>query len=982
MSLLKYINRLKRMDDLIRRRATGKADDFAHKMDISRSQLLQDLKELREMGAPIEFDSFRQTYFYAKDYILTPGFLVDGQYVRGGWRISSMQDFSINRLPFILFFVLVAIYAHAQISGTVTDKKTKRAVPDVEVFIQGKTPFAMTNVEGQFALTTIRPGFADVVLYKKGYRLFKSSIRIQDGKAYVLNLTIDPAPKEKVSKGSKGDHLMELKMVKEALLGKGFEAGYKVLNEEVLSFIKVDEGILLKSSGPLLIDNVITGYHVYYYLQEGLLNADKIMLAGYSNFQPMQAQGSDQIVQWTENRLKAYQGSLRHLFKSLVQGKAEQEGFEFFDKKGTRLNPSGMFSPSIPNHYKILLTDTVKVTYKTKTGEILSTQLIPRGSLQVNDEGVLLIPENLEVIGSMRNAGLITLLPQDYELVLPNTEDFMRFYEKIYVHTDKPYYYPGEPLWFKGYINYYAPAWRDSLSKVVYVEIINPKKMIILSKILRIDSGLFYNDFILPDTLRAGTYYLRAYTNLNRNFGDANLFIKPVPILNPTDKADHTQAKQEINSARNLLSITADKQKYKTREKITLTFMVKDTVGNPMKSNLSLSVTDALQVVPLEEACTIIQGYPMEAGKSIKNMEFKYPVEFGISFSGRFTNDKGKPEKTTLSILQTGTRNMTLAETNDEGLFWQAGLQFFDTASFSLKSDKAKDTPYGKIDLLKREKPSLDFKKNTHKIDILNTESPQRIISEYEVLKDTRLLEAVEIKANRIHLDEANDNPDYYIKHPYGRPDYVLKAKDLNTSYGNLLYTLPGKVPGLVVRQAPDGKGFRWVVYTLRGATSSLMNPQEVLVMVNNVILGGTPEDILSSINPNNVESIEVTTRINSLYGSQGGFGVVSIHTKMGEPEESLKRVQNFQKIKIMGFSLARKFRSPVYDESNTERTTADYRSTIYWNPIMITNVKSGIATVSFFAADLPGHYRIVAEGVTQNGEPVRCVHITEIDNN
>lgn len=97
MSLMKYVKRLKRMDDLIRRKATGKAEEFARKLGVSRSQLLQDLKELREEGAPIEFDTYQQTYYYSRDYILSPGFLVDGRYIRGG---------SVFHLDRILLFEL------------------------------------------------------------------------------------------------------------------------------------------------------------------------------------------------------------------------------------------------------------------------------------------------------------------------------------------------------------------------------------------------------------------------------------------------------------------------------------------------------------------------------------------------------------------------------------------------------------------------------------------------------------------------------------------------------------------------------------------------------------------------------------------------------------------------------------------------------------------------------------------------------------
>ncbi len=97
MSLLKYIERLKRMDDLIRRRATGKANEFAEKLGISRSQLMQDVKELREMGAPIEFCQTNQSYIFTRPCSLS----IDLDKVKGGKNILSFFDrSSMAGLPF------------------------------------------------------------------------------------------------------------------------------------------------------------------------------------------------------------------------------------------------------------------------------------------------------------------------------------------------------------------------------------------------------------------------------------------------------------------------------------------------------------------------------------------------------------------------------------------------------------------------------------------------------------------------------------------------------------------------------------------------------------------------------------------------------------------------------------------------------------------------------------------------------------------
>jgi hypothetical protein len=84
MSLLKYIERLKRMDDLIRRKATGCSNTFAEKLNISRSQLLQDIKELRELGAPIEFCPIRKSYIYTTECSLSLSFLEHSESLKGG----------------------------------------------------------------------------------------------------------------------------------------------------------------------------------------------------------------------------------------------------------------------------------------------------------------------------------------------------------------------------------------------------------------------------------------------------------------------------------------------------------------------------------------------------------------------------------------------------------------------------------------------------------------------------------------------------------------------------------------------------------------------------------------------------------------------------------------------------------------------------------------------------------------------------------
>ncbi len=64
MSVIKYIDRLERIHKLIRRGGTGTPKELAGRLDIAESTLYQYVHALRELGAPITYDTYRQSYVY------------------------------------------------------------------------------------------------------------------------------------------------------------------------------------------------------------------------------------------------------------------------------------------------------------------------------------------------------------------------------------------------------------------------------------------------------------------------------------------------------------------------------------------------------------------------------------------------------------------------------------------------------------------------------------------------------------------------------------------------------------------------------------------------------------------------------------------------------------------------------------------------------------------------------------------------------
>jgi hypothetical protein len=70
MKAIEQIERLKRMDELIKTKSTGNPEEFAEKLSISHSHLFNLIDELKTRDAPIRYSRIRQTYYYTKEYDL------------------------------------------------------------------------------------------------------------------------------------------------------------------------------------------------------------------------------------------------------------------------------------------------------------------------------------------------------------------------------------------------------------------------------------------------------------------------------------------------------------------------------------------------------------------------------------------------------------------------------------------------------------------------------------------------------------------------------------------------------------------------------------------------------------------------------------------------------------------------------------------------------------------------------------------------
>jgi TonB-dependent SusC/RagA subfamily outer membrane receptor len=103
--------------------------------------------------------------------------------------------------------------------------------------------------------------------------------------------------------------------------------------------------------------------------------------------------------------------------------------------------------------------------------------------------------------------------------------------EVSYLHLNQAAYVAGETVWFKAYVADANSHQLDSLSRVLYVDVVSPSgRRVLLRRTLALRGGLAHGDLALPDTLAQGVYTVRAYTHWMRNAGEQLFFSRRVPV--------------------------------------------------------------------------------------------------------------------------------------------------------------------------------------------------------------------------------------------------------------------------------------------------------------------------------------------------------------------------------------------------------------------------------------------------------------------
>ena len=345
-----------------------------------------------------------------------------------------------------------------------------------------------------------------------------------------------------------------------------------------------------------------------------------------------------------------------------------------------------------------------------------------------------------------------------------------------------------------------------------------------------------------------------------------------------------------------------------------------------------------------------------------------YPRDNYLNIYGKAVDDKQEPlvNKIASLLLQTkdSSKQWYMPVTRKDGTFKQNGLIFYDTATVFYKTTGVgitKDYNGLSYSNTVNKKPfyfTSDTKgtgSNTDYSNIFLTEIKNNNI-EFE--KHAKLLKEVAVKISR--RDDWKNNAQAKIDENYATG--MFRGRGATSRSFDLLHD----------ETAADKLSIENYLSLVTGGV--LVG--NCFVFVNEVL---QDNNYLQSIP---IEQIAYIKYFEHSYGmvaaEQQIWPSIAIYLKKGKDlENSVKyQIGSLSKIKLAGYSPLKEFYSPDYSLPDERHAEPDLRTTLLWQPYILTDKENKKATVTFFNNDKTTKMKIVLEGMNEEG---KLIHIEKI---
>lgn len=318
------------------------------------------------------------------------------------------------------------------------------------------------------------------------------------------------------------------------------------------------------------------------------------------------------------------------------------------------------------------------------------------------------------------------------------------------------------------------------------------------------------------------------------------------------------------------------------------------------------------------------------------------------------------------------TRNSIQVSLEKDGSFRDPNIVLFDTTriyyQFAGSKDMANSTEvvFNNGTLPSPGKISFDKNMNRYFLDSAAENRNLYFASEQARLAkflEGTTLEGVTVKAKTKSREQILD--EQYTSGLFSGGNarsFDLENDPFARSSMDIFNYLRGKVAGLNIT-GQTGPGSQPSVQWRGGTPSFYINEM--------------PVDIsqIGSTNPSDVAYIKVFQP--PFFGAFGGGanGAIAIYTKKGGSAPVTKGKGMPSKL-VMGYAPEKEFYSPNYGTFDQRNEQEDLRSTLYWNPMILTNARNKMVKLTFYNNDITNSFRVIVEGVTKDG---RITHIEKV---
>ncbi len=316
----------------------------------------------------------------------------------------------------------------AEVSGYVIDKNNQKPLVGVNVFISGTMWGSSTDQNGYFTIKNIIPGSHVVVASIIGYEAGTRNIKLNKGDklqvSFDLATTVYEITEVQVYGSRPREWFEYLKYFRVLFLGQSEYAwGCIISNELEINFQLRNRRFSANSQDPVSVVNRGLGFRADCILMEFSydFSNNNLRYVIQPKFVELINRNREELEDWRDNRIRAYNGSQHHFLKSLIDGTYEEKGYYMWltDKPEENKKPNEIIKAD-----SILTVDSVNNKYILKFDKYLQVKYVPKETVSwiklLQDEVIFdefAYPEStvpFNISGDWGRLGVADMLPKYY----------------------------------------------------------------------------------------------------------------------------------------------------------------------------------------------------------------------------------------------------------------------------------------------------------------------------------------------------------------------------------------------------------------------------------------------------------------------------------------------------------------------------------------------------------------------------------------